>query len=106
MGKRRVRKHDVDGHAQFRFKTASQILRPRFEQVDIARHRTCIGEKRAALIRQHRKMSASIEQFHAELTFKIGQRLAHDGLRATYAAAGRRETTLICGRKKSAELIQ
>jgi len=45
--------------------------------------RTCIGEKRAALIRQHRKMSASIEQFHAELTFKIGQRLAHDGLRAT-----------------------
>jgi hypothetical protein len=74
---------DVDGHAQFRFKTASLILRPRFEQVDIARHRTCIGEKRAALIRQHRKMSASIEQFHAQLTFKIGQRLAHHGLRAT-----------------------
>jgi hypothetical protein len=51
-------------------------------------------------------MSASIEQFHAELAFKIGQRLTHHGLSATQAAAGRRETALIRGRNESAQLIQ
>ena len=105
-GESRVRKHDVDGHAQFRFKAAGETFRPRLEEIDVARHLAGIGEKRAALLRQHRKMSAAIEQFHTELTFKIGHRLTHDGLRATQAAAGRRETALICGRDERAQLIQ
>jgi hypothetical protein len=106
MGESRVRKHDVDGHAQFRFKTAGQTFRPRYEEVYIARHRARIGEKRAAYIRQYRKMSASVKELHAELTFEIGQSLAHHGLGATQPAAGRRETALIRGRNESAQLIQ
>jgi hypothetical protein len=51
-------------------------------------------------------MSAAIEEFHAELTFKVGQGLTHHGLGATQAAAGRRETALIRGRNESSELIQ
>jgi hypothetical protein len=51
-------------------------------------------------------MPASIEQFHAELAFKIGQSLAHHGLGATQEAAGCRETALIRGRNESAQLIQ
>src|SRR6202041_1738774 len=98
MGENRVRKHDVDGRAQFRFKTAGQTFRPRFEEVYVARHRACIGEKRAAFIREYRKMSASVKELHADLTFEIGQGLAHHGLGATQSAAGRRETALIRGR--------
>jgi len=105
-GENSVRKHDVDGHAQFRFKAAGQTFRPRLEEVDVARHRARIGEKCAALIRQHRKMSASIEEFHAQLTFKIGQGLTHHGLGAAQAAAGSRKTALIRGRNESAQLIE
>jgi len=105
-GENHLRKHDVHGHAQFRFKAAGQTLCPGFQQVDIARHRARIGEKRTALIRQHRKMSASIEESHAELTLEIGQGLAHHGLCATQAATGRRETAFIRGRNESAQLIQ
>jgi hypothetical protein len=94
------------GQTQFRFKTASQTFRPRFEEVYVPRHSACIGEERATLIRQHWKMSASIEEFHTELTFKIGQGLTHHGLCATQAAAGRRKTALICGGNESTQLIQ
>src|ERR1700733_11289902 len=87
-------------------KAAGQAFRPRFEEVDVARHRARIGKQRAALIRQHRKMSAAIEEFHTELTFKIGQSLAHHGLGATQAAACRGETALVRGRDESAQLIQ
>src|SRR5579862_6408349 len=73
FGESRVRKHDVDRQAEFRFKTAGEAFRTRFEQVYIARHRACIGEKRAALIGQRWKMPASIEELHAKLALKIGE---------------------------------
>src|ERR1700678_2852410 len=105
MGESRVRKHDVDGHAQFRFKTAGKTFRPRYEEVYVARQRVRIGEKRAAYIRQYRKMSASVKELLAEWAFEIGQGLAHLVLGATCPAAGRRETALIRGRNESAQLI-
>ena len=73
-------KHAVDHDAQFRFELSSQALCPGLEEVHVGRDRACVGEKRAALLGQHRKASAAIEEFHAELSFQIRQGLAHDRL--------------------------
>jgi len=103
-GKRASGNMTVDGTLKFRFKTAGQILRRALSKSTFARHRTCIGEKRAALSSSARKMSASIEQFQPS-DLQDGQ---HGSRRTARDVSGgrRRETTLICGRKKSAELIQ
>src|SRR5580698_9672123 len=51
-------------------------------------------------------MSASIKEFHTQLTLEIRQGLAHHRLRAAQTAAGRRETPLVCGRDEGAQLVQ
>jgi hypothetical protein len=56
-----VGKHHVDGDAHFRFKAADHTLRPHLEEVHVACHGACVGEKRAASIRERRKMSAPFE---------------------------------------------
>ena len=58
--KRRRRKHRIHGHAQFRFKTAGQFLCAGLEDVHVARHRACIGEQCATLIRQDRQAGGAI----------------------------------------------
>jgi len=105
-GERRGRKHDINGHAQFRFKAASQALCPSLEQIDIARHRARRGEQCATLVGEDRQAGTAIEQLHSELPFQIRQGLADHRLRAPQAATSRRETFLIRRSDEGAELIQ
>ncbi len=105
-GERRQRIYNVDGDAQFRFKPTGQALRPRLEEVYVARHRACIGEQRAALIGQHRNTSAAIEELHTELPFQIREGLAHYGLGTPQAAPGRREAAFIRRGDEGAELVE
>ncbi len=68
------------------------------ERASISRLRPFFGELRIT--------RGAVEQFHTELRFEIGERLADHRLRAPQFAAGRGKTAFVDGSDESPELIE